>query len=81
MPKVNKSLFTKEQWKKYKARRDALKAEQRAIKDQNRIDKVREEIEEHRVNQKEQMCFVLGNGTSREAVCGGAKEINRPCRQ
>lgn len=68
MPKVNKSLFTKEQWKKYKARRDALKAEQRAIKDQNRIDKVREEIEEHRVNQKEQMCFVLGNGTSREAV-------------
>mgnify|MGYP000529900531 CR=1 FL=1 len=62
MPKVDKSNYTKEQWKQ--------------VRDSRRQSKRERLIEEHTVSINEllkqanqgKMCFVLGNGTSRKSI-------------
>ena len=68
MPKVNKSLFTKEQWKRYKARRDAKKQTDRSNREQSKIEIVQEKIEYNLLSKNDRIGFVCGNGTSREIV-------------
>ena len=77
MAKLDKSLYTKKQWKLIKEHRNAQKAKKRAKKDQIaqqvRIEEHQKEIQEQVQKQEEErktnkIAFVLGNGISRKSI-------------
>lgn len=60
MPKIDKSQYTKSQWKRIKEQRRKQKA----------LERVSKSIKEHQItkNPNSKVAFVLGNGTSRQGV-------------
>ena len=73
MAKIDKTKFTKAQWKKYKQARNYKKEAER---ERRRIDHSKQLIEEQKVavsdklkiEDKAAFAFVIGNGTSRESL-------------
>jgi hypothetical protein len=77
MAKLDKSLYTKKQWKLIKEHRQKMKDKQRLQKEelakQERIkehqEKIQEEIKNYEVERKQnKIAFVLGNGVSRRSI-------------
>lgn len=77
MAKLDKSLYTKKQWKLIKEHRRSLKQkardkkeakarEQKILEHQQELKKQIQEQEQERKDSK--VCFVLGNGTSRRSI-------------
>ena len=64
MPKIDKSQYTKEQWKKLKLERKEHKDRERQIKESNGVITDAENIEPKFQN----IAFVIGNGTSRSSI-------------
>lgn len=54
MAKIDKSQYSKEEWRK--------------IREQRRIDKIIQKSEKNNTNEKTDISFVLGNGTSRSSI-------------
>ena len=65
MAKIDKSKYSKDEWKKIRAERRAAKARKRYEEDR---DKSNQSLKEALLNPKTKTAFVLGNGTSRKGI-------------
>ena len=72
MPKIDKTVFTKDQWKRYKVQRNREKELEKQAKHESKVETLREEVETvvevETPEFKDKIAFVCGNGTSRESI-------------